>query len=131
MEYTDQREEFLKKYDELKIRQARNLDPLVYLLSKITDDKEMLSSLSRVYGPEKEDVEDKSNVKVLNVVDGITVQLPEQGVCVWYGDVCVWYGDVCVWYGDVCVWYGDVCVWYGDVCVWYGDVCVWYGDVCV
>ncbi len=121
MEYTDQREEFLKKYDELKIRQARNLDPLVYLLSKITDDKEMLSSLSRVYGPEKEDVEDKSNVKVLNVVDGITVQLPEQGVY-----VCVCGMVMCVLY--VCVCGMVMCVLY--VCVCGMVMCVLYVCVC-
>ena len=38
-ECSSKREEFLQKYDELKVQQARELDPLVYLLSKMVDDK--------------------------------------------------------------------------------------------
>ena len=38
-ECSSKKEEFLQKYDELKVQQARELDPLVYLLSKMVDDK--------------------------------------------------------------------------------------------
>ncbi|XP_057590740.1 gamma-tubulin complex component 2 isoform X2 [Hippopotamus amphibius kiboko] len=37
--------DFLKKYDELKSKNTRNLDPLVYLLSKLTEDRETLQYL--------------------------------------------------------------------------------------
>ncbi|XP_059802801.1 gamma-tubulin complex component 2 isoform X3 [Hypanus sabinus] len=40
-------EEFLRKYDELKSINIRNLDPLVYLLSKLTEDKETLQYLQQ------------------------------------------------------------------------------------
>ncbi|XP_023041576.1 gamma-tubulin complex component 2 isoform X2 [Piliocolobus tephrosceles] len=39
-EFSRTPEDFLKKYDELKSKNTRNLDPLVYLLSKLTEDKE-------------------------------------------------------------------------------------------
>lgn len=38
-------EDFLKKYDELKSKNTRNLDPLVYLLSKLTEDREVCAGL--------------------------------------------------------------------------------------
>lgn len=40
-EHSKTPEDFLRKYDELKSKNARNLDPLVYLLSKLTEDKEV------------------------------------------------------------------------------------------
>uniref|UniRef100_A0A8B9KJ55 Gamma-tubulin complex component n=1 Tax=Astyanax mexicanus TaxID=7994 RepID=A0A8B9KJ55_ASTMX len=40
-------EDFLRKYEELKSKNARNLDPLVYLLSKLTEDKETLKCLQQ------------------------------------------------------------------------------------
>uniref|UniRef100_A0A672KY52 Gamma-tubulin complex component n=1 Tax=Sinocyclocheilus grahami TaxID=75366 RepID=A0A672KY52_SINGR len=40
-------EDFLRKYDELKSKNVRNLDPLVYLLSKLTEDKETLKFLQQ------------------------------------------------------------------------------------
>ncbi|KAK1164516.1 gamma-tubulin complex component 2-like [Acipenser oxyrinchus oxyrinchus] len=46
-EYSKTPEDFLKKYDELKSRNVRNLDPLVYLLSKLTEDKETLQYLQQ------------------------------------------------------------------------------------
>uniref|UniRef100_A0A8C8JTU1 Gamma-tubulin complex component n=1 Tax=Oncorhynchus tshawytscha TaxID=74940 RepID=A0A8C8JTU1_ONCTS len=39
-EYSKTPEDFLRKYDELKSKNVRNLDPLVYLLSKLSEDKE-------------------------------------------------------------------------------------------
>lgn len=41
-EFSRTPEDFLKKYDELKSKNTRNLDSLVYLLSKLTEDKEVL-----------------------------------------------------------------------------------------
>lgn len=44
-EFSRTPEDFLKKYDELKSKNTRNLDPLVYLLSKLTEDRETLQYL--------------------------------------------------------------------------------------
>ncbi|XP_069467159.1 gamma-tubulin complex component 2 isoform X2 [Ambystoma mexicanum] len=46
-EFSQTPEDFLKKYEELKSKNARNLDPLVYLLAKLTDDKETLQYLQQ------------------------------------------------------------------------------------
>ncbi|KAM5271869.1 gamma-tubulin complex component 2 [Ctenodactylus gundi] len=46
-EFSRTPEDFLKKYDELKSKNTRNLDPLVYLLSKLTEDKETLQCLQQ------------------------------------------------------------------------------------
>ncbi|XP_063077968.1 gamma-tubulin complex component 2 isoform X2 [Engraulis encrasicolus] len=46
-EYSKTPEDFLKKYEELKSKNVRNLDPLVYLLSKLTEDKETLQYLQQ------------------------------------------------------------------------------------
>uniref|UniRef100_A0A8C1NKE9 Gamma-tubulin complex component n=1 Tax=Cyprinus carpio TaxID=7962 RepID=A0A8C1NKE9_CYPCA len=46
-EHSKTPEDFLRKYDELKSKNARNLDPLVYLLSKLTEDKETLKFLQQ------------------------------------------------------------------------------------
>ncbi|KAL4841841.1 hypothetical protein H8958_016737 [Nasalis larvatus] len=46
-EFSRTPEDFLKKYDELKSKNTRNLDPLVYLLSKLTEDKETLLYLQQ------------------------------------------------------------------------------------
>ncbi|KAG8543662.1 hypothetical protein GDO81_024065 [Engystomops pustulosus] len=46
-EFSRTPEDFLKKYEELKSKNLRNLDPLVYLLSKLTEDKETLQYLQQ------------------------------------------------------------------------------------
>ncbi|GCC37650.1 gamma-tubulin complex component 2 isoform X1 [Chiloscyllium punctatum] len=46
-EFSRTPEEFLRKYDELKSINIRNVDPLVYLLSKLTEDKETLQYLQQ------------------------------------------------------------------------------------
>ncbi|XDV44944.1 hypothetical protein PO909_013148 [Leuciscus waleckii] len=46
-EHSKTPEDFLRKHDELKSKNARNLDPLVYLLSKLTEDKETLKFLQQ------------------------------------------------------------------------------------
>lgn len=46
-EFSKTPEDFLRKYEELKSKNVRNLDPLVYLLSKLCEDKEVLSSKQR------------------------------------------------------------------------------------
>ena len=40
-EFSETPDDFLRKYDELKSKNVRNLDPLVYLLSKLSEDKEV------------------------------------------------------------------------------------------
>jgi len=42
-EFSETPEDFLRKYDELKSKNVRTLDPLVYLLSKLSEDKEVMS----------------------------------------------------------------------------------------
>ena len=72
--------EFLKKYDELKLRQTRELGPLVYLLSKIAEDDELCQFLRErcppVPDPKPEPV---SDVRVLDVIEGQSVPLPSKG----------------------------------------------------
>uniref|UniRef100_A0A8C4Z1Z9 Gamma-tubulin complex component n=1 Tax=Gadus morhua TaxID=8049 RepID=A0A8C4Z1Z9_GADMO len=46
-EFSETPDDFLRKYDELKSKNVRNLDPLVYLLSKLSEDKEMLQCLQQ------------------------------------------------------------------------------------
>ncbi|KAF7251779.1 Gamma-tubulin complex component 2 [Varanus komodoensis] len=46
-EFSRTPEDFLNKYDELKSKNTRHLDPLVYLLSKLTEDKETLQYLQQ------------------------------------------------------------------------------------
>lgn len=41
-EFSETPEDFLKKYDELKSKNVRTLDSLVYLLSKLSEDKEVM-----------------------------------------------------------------------------------------
>lgn len=81
-EYSSRGEEFLQKYDDLKIRLSRNLDPLVYFLSKVTEDGRLCNFLQAVR-PQLEEVgaEEINDVKVLDLVEGEEVQLPEKGGC--------------------------------------------------
>ncbi|XP_030831245.1 gamma-tubulin complex component 2 [Strongylocentrotus purpuratus] len=44
-EFTKSPAEFLNKYDELKSKNVRDLDALVYLLSKLSEDKDVVSTL--------------------------------------------------------------------------------------
>ncbi|XP_018606329.1 gamma-tubulin complex component 2 [Scleropages formosus] len=46
-EFSKTPEDFLRKYEEMKSKNVRNLDPLVYLLSKLTEDKEALHCLQQ------------------------------------------------------------------------------------
>uniref|UniRef100_A0AAQ4QX36 Gamma-tubulin complex component n=1 Tax=Gasterosteus aculeatus aculeatus TaxID=481459 RepID=A0AAQ4QX36_GASAC len=46
-EFSKTPEDFLRKYEELKSKNVRNLDPLVYLLSKLCEDKETLPFLQQ------------------------------------------------------------------------------------
>lgn len=44
-EFSKTPEDFLRKYEELKSKNVRNLDPLVYLLSKLCEDKEVINTI--------------------------------------------------------------------------------------
>ncbi|KAA8581260.1 hypothetical protein FQN60_002841 [Etheostoma spectabile] len=46
-EFSKTPEDFLRKYEELKSKNVQNLDPLVYLLSKLCEDKETLQFLQQ------------------------------------------------------------------------------------
>ena len=79
-EFSSCGEEFLQKYDDLKVRQTRNLDPLVYLLSKVTEDRRLCGFLQTVRPPADEaGLQEVSEVKVLDLVEGEEVELPEKG----------------------------------------------------
>lgn len=47
-EFSKTPEDFLRKYEELKSKNVRNLDPLVYLLSKLCEDKEVKKKLHNI-----------------------------------------------------------------------------------
>lgn len=79
-EFSSHGEEFLQKYDDLKVRQTRNLDPLVYLLSKVTEDRRLCGFLQAKRPPAEEaGLQDLGGVKVLDLVEGEEVELPEKG----------------------------------------------------
>uniref|UniRef100_A0A3Q2C9X7 Gamma-tubulin complex component n=1 Tax=Cyprinodon variegatus TaxID=28743 RepID=A0A3Q2C9X7_CYPVA len=46
-EFSKTPEDFLRKYEEIKSKNVRHLDPLLYLLSKLSEDKEMLQFLQQ------------------------------------------------------------------------------------
>uniref|UniRef100_A0A8C2WE45 Gamma-tubulin complex component n=1 Tax=Cyclopterus lumpus TaxID=8103 RepID=A0A8C2WE45_CYCLU len=46
-EFSKTPEDFLRKYEELKSKNVQNLDPLLYLLSKLSEDKETLQLLQQ------------------------------------------------------------------------------------
>lgn len=50
-EFSKTPEDFLRKYEELKSKNVRNLDPLVYLLSKLCEDKEVTPHLHAAFHP--------------------------------------------------------------------------------
>ena len=79
-EFSSSGEKFLQKYDELRQRQTRDLNPLVYLLSKITEDKGLCRFLHEARPPTVDHTpKEITDVKVLDVVEGQEVALPEKG----------------------------------------------------
>lgn len=50
-EFSKTPEDFLRKYEELKSKNVQNLDPLVYLLSKLCEDKEVTPHLHAAFHP--------------------------------------------------------------------------------
>ena len=79
-EFSSKGEQFLRKYDDLKLRQTRDLDPLVYLLSKTTDDEKLCGFLREHRPPApKPPPEEVTEVKVLDVVEGQALELPCKG----------------------------------------------------
>lgn len=80
MEFSGQGEAFLRQYNDLKLRQTRDLDPLVYLLSKISDDEKLCEFLRERRPPVlKPPLRDVSDVEVLDLVEGEEVRLPGKG----------------------------------------------------
>ncbi|KAM4715310.1 gamma-tubulin complex component 2 [Anableps anableps] len=67
-EFSKTPEDFLRKYEELKSKNVRNLDPLVYLLSKLCEDKETLQSLQQ---------NAKERSESLNPTTAISYSLPQ------------------------------------------------------
>ena len=81
-EFSGQGEKFLSKYDELRVRQTRDLNPLVYLLSKITEDSDLCGFLCETRPSVVEEDRRREvggGVKVLDLVEGAEVDLPEKG----------------------------------------------------
>uniref|UniRef100_A0A8C5QA60 Gamma-tubulin complex component n=1 Tax=Leptobrachium leishanense TaxID=445787 RepID=A0A8C5QA60_9ANUR len=68
-EFSRTPEDFLKKYEELKSKNTRNLDPLVYLLSKLTEDKETLQYL-------QQNAKEKAEQLVSVGIAGSTLPIP-------------------------------------------------------
>lgn len=69
--FSSRGDNFLKKYDELKAKQVRQLDPLVYLLSKISEDGSLCDFLRKRF---EADVKEIKEIKV----DSRTVLLPHE-----------------------------------------------------
>ena len=79
-EFSSKGEQFLRKYDDLKLRQTRDLDPLVYLLSKVSDDEKLCGFLREHRPPAPlPPPEEVTEVKVLDVVEGQALELPPKG----------------------------------------------------
>lgn len=82
-EFSSQGDQFLSKYDEVKIKQTRDLNPLVYLLSKITEDNELCGFLKLTRPPVQEVDRRREiggpDVRLIDVVEGQEVILPEKG----------------------------------------------------
>ena len=82
VEKSKQGTEFLKKYEELKLRHTRDLDPLVYLLSKLTEDRKLCEFLRKARPAKEPRASGKAGidqVDVLSVVEGQEVALPQKG----------------------------------------------------
>ena len=76
-------DKFLSKYDELRQRQTRDLNPLVFLLSKITEDTKLCGFLQEARPPTTDHTpREITDVKVLDLVEGQEVALPEKGMYV-------------------------------------------------
>lgn len=82
-------DEFRQKYDELKVRQARELDPLVYLLSKMVDDKQLCEFIrQRCPQPKEKPRAQASDLAQLDIPVGVPVpELPSQGAKLTAGQV--------------------------------------------
>ena len=79
-ERSSRKEEFLQRYNDLKVRQARELDPLVYLLSKMVDDKPLCDFLQE----RRPAVKSKPRVQATSLEQIVPVgmvipELPPQG----------------------------------------------------
>ena len=79
-EFSSCGDKFLAKYDELRQRQTRDLNPLVFLLSKITEDAQLCTFLQEARPPPSDHApKEITDVKVLDLVEGQEVALPEKG----------------------------------------------------
>ena len=56
--FSSRGDNFLKKYDELKAKQVRQLDPLVYLLSKISEDEVLCEFLRKRYEADVKEIKE-------------------------------------------------------------------------
>ena len=85
-EFSSKGDQFLSQYDEVKIKQTRDLNPLVYLLSKITEDSELCDFLKQTRPPVQEVDRQREiggpDVRVIDLVEGQEVVLPEKGTIV-------------------------------------------------
>ena len=80
-EFSSCGDKFLSKYDELRQRQTRDLNPLVFLLSKITEDAQLCAFLREARPPTTGHApKEITDVKVLDLVEGQEVALPERGM---------------------------------------------------
>ena len=81
-DFSSEGEKFLSKYDELRVKQTRDLNPLVYLLSKITEDHDLCGFLRETRPPVVEEDRRRElgeGMKVVDLVEGAEVDLPEKG----------------------------------------------------
>lgn len=79
-EFSPKGEEFLKKYDELKPKQTRALDPLVYLLSNISEDKALCEFLQQRFSLPQTTASASTEVETIKLPgDSQELTLPPSG----------------------------------------------------
>lgn len=79
-EFSPKGEEFLKKYDELKPKQTRALDPLVYLLSNISEDKALCEFLQQRFSLPQPTANASAEVETIKLPgDSQELPLPPSG----------------------------------------------------
>ena len=80
-DFSSKGEQFTRKYEELQLRQVRDLNPLVYLLSKIADDERLCTFLHECCPPQPPLTRREADISVLDEIDaGELKHLPVKGV---------------------------------------------------
>ena len=94
-ELSSKGEAFLKKYEELKLKQPRDLDPLVYLLSKMAVDKPLCEFVRTRRPPKPKPLAREASIaEVVGKVDGEELKLPAKGAVLTAEEISQWKGTL-------------------------------------